>query len=268
MAELTSGPFLSIVKSVGGLTFYRMDGKQYVRSKPVVPDGFIPSVNQLLAEGLFGVLSERISRMPLMDQLLELNYSLVGKYATMSARDLLLGQVYHNMLFTPDGRPFVYEARENILATAEDYLSQWISSFGPMSFQNAIPYPPYVTEVADVESARVEITDNGWRYWKLQLTEIGYHVDKTAAPILVTIRQNASVSPTGPWDVVEMQHTLQKYTGTAQGGYIGIETPQETVVLRTNQFAIAARLDPDFYEGLTNLWVAAPARRMADILTA
>lgn len=267
MAELTSGPFLSIVKSVGGLTFYRMDGKQYVRSKPVVPDGFIPSVNQLLAEGLFGVLSERISRMPLMDQLLELNYSLVGKYATMSARDLLLGQVYHNMLFTPDGRPYVYEARENILANAEDYLSSWISAFGPISFQNAIPYPPYVTEVADVGSARIEITDNGWRYWKLQLTEVGYHVDKTADPIIVGIRQNAAVSPTGPWDIVTMSHTLQKYTGEVSGVMIPIITPKEEVVLAANQFAIAARLDPDFYEGLTDLWVAAPARRIASILT-
>lgn len=266
MAELTSGPFLSIVKSVGGLTFYRMDGRQYVRSKPVVPEGFVPSVNQLLAEAIFGKLSERISRLPLLDQLQELNYSVVGKYAAMTARDLLLGQVYHYLLYTPDGRPYSYEAREYIFSMMDEYLSMWISAFGPISFQNAIPYPPYVTEIDAEMSTTISITDNGWRYWKLQLAEIGYHVAKDTDPIVIEIRQSKNISPTGPWDVRTMSHSMQKYQATVSDSQIVVYDGAYTEALSVRQFALAARLDPEFYEGLTDLWVAAPARRVVQMI--
>lgn len=251
MAILKSGPLIALSKSVGGLNFYRADGTQYVRSKPVLPEGYVPTVNQLLARQLFGLASKNIDRISLLAQMLDINYSLVNNNANKTYRDIALGFMMRYLCRGSDGKPFSYEEKSAIAAELEKKPMTFVGAMVPLSFQNAVPWPVGVSTTSSASSDAITITAEGWRYWYYQLLEVGYYPKEGATPtVLWGSIDNAQYS-VGPW---------AKATGTLSDDRYNISiSPGSTIIgdleYLLYQWSLAYELDPAFYDGLTNLYV-------------
>ena len=251
MAILKSGPLIALSKSVGGLNFYRADGTQYVRSKPVLPEGYTPTVNQLLARQLFGLASKNIDRVSLLAQMLDLNYSLVNKNATKTYRDVALGFMMRYLCRGSDGKPFSYEQKEEIAAKLSEMPQSFISAMVPLSFQNAVPWPVGVKFTSDSSSDVITITAEGWKYWYYQLLEVGYYPKQEAVPTVLWGSVDNAVHQVGPWAKTVAQSTSSNYSISISPGSIALKTLE----MQLYQWSLAYELDPAYYDGLTNLYV-------------
>lgn len=251
MAILKSGPLIALSKSVGGLNFYRADGTQYVRSKPVLSEGYVPTVNQLLARQLFGLASKNIDRVSLLAQMLDLNYSLVNKNANKTYRDIALGFMMRYLCRGSDGKPFSYEQKEEIAAKLSEMPQSFISAMVPLSFQNAVPWPVGVTSTSDSSSDVITITAEGWRYWYYQLLEVGYYPKQEAVPTVLWGSVDNAVHQVGPWAKAEAKSPSPDYSISINPGAISLQTLE----MQLYQWSLAYELDPAYYDGLTGLYV-------------
>lgn len=251
MAIIKSGPLVSLFKSVGGLNFYRADGTQYVRSKPVLPSGYVPTVNQLIARQLFGISSRQIDRVSLLAQMLGVNYSLVNKNATKTYRDVALGFMMRYLCRGSDGRPFSYTVKEELAKELEGDPGRFIAGMVPLSFQNAVPWPVGVRVSDTSSSVQVDITEEGWDYWYYQLLEIGYYPVKDAEPVLLWGSVDHYVPQVGPWTISKFNTSDYGLTATFLPGSI-VGTGWEMTLY---QWSLAYRLDAAYYDGLSGLYV-------------
>lgn len=261
MAILKSGPLVSMSKSVGGLTFYRADGVQYIRSKSVLPQGYVPTVNQLLTRQLFGAASVSIDRISLLAQMLDLNYSLVNKNATKTYRDVALGFMMRYLCRDSDGKPYSFEVRQAMSVALVNDPYPFVASMVPLSFQNAIPWPVGSVVTPQGNSLIVQMTAEGWRYWYYQLLEAGYYPAREASPAVLWGSFSWKDHNVGPW---------QAYPMTNLGTYFSTTIPvvPRTVYNRSIllvQWAYGYKLDPAYYDGLTNLYIVSPANRIFQV---
>lgn len=251
MAILKSGALISLTKSVGGLNFYRADGTQYVRSKPVLPAGYVPTVNQLLARQLFGLASASIDRVSLLAQMLDLNYSLVNKNATKTYRDVALGFMMRYLCRDSDGKPFSFEDKEAMAAILSENPVPLIGAMVPLSFQNAIPWPVGVKTVSSGSEEQVVITEEGWRYWYYQLLEVGYYPKQDATPTVLWGSIDAGGGTVGPWMKAEGR--------LSDPGYVMSIAPGSKVIgsrtITLYQWSLAYEMDPAYYDQLSGLYV-------------
>ena len=257
MAILKSGPLISMSKSVGGLTFYRADGVQYIRSKSVLPEGYVPTVNQTLIRYLFALTSQAIDRVSLLAQMLDLNYSLVNKNATKTYRDVALGFMMRYLCRDADGKPYSFEVKEAMAAALEANPLPFIASMVPLSFQNAIPWPVGSVVTPSSSQIIVQMTAEGWRYWYYQLLEVGYYPIREATPVVLWGSLAWNDHNVGPWQAYPMTNLGTYYSTT-------IPVKARTIYDRTItlvQWSYGYRLDPAYYDGLTNLYVVSPAIR-------
>ena len=264
MAILKSGPLISMSKSVGGLTFYRVDGVQYIRSKSVLPEGYVPTVNQLLTRQLFGLASASIDRVSLLAQMLDLNYSLVNKNATKTYRDVALGFMMRYLCRDSDGKPFSFEVREAMAAALAANPYPFLASMVPLSFQNAVPWPVGSVVTPQGSSLIIQMTAEGWRYWYYQLLEVGYYPIRESTPVVLWGSISWNDHNVGPW---------QAYPMTDLGSYFSttIPTTPRNIYDRSIllfQWAYGYKLDPAYYDGLTNLYVVSPMNRTYQVSAA
>ena len=251
MAILKSGALISLTKSVGGLNFYRADGTQYVRSKPVLPTGYVPTVNQLLARQLFGLASTNIDRISLLAQMLGLNYSLVNKNATKTYRDVALGFMMRYLCRDADGKPYSFEVKEAMAARLEAAPVPMIGAMVPLSFQNAIPWPVGVNFVSDSTETQIVITEEGWRYWYYQLLEIGYYPKQDSQPTVLWGSIDAGAGLVGPWQKSVGLLSSSSYVTNIHPGFIELAERQ----IELWQWSLAYEMDPAYYDGLSGLYV-------------
>lgn len=251
MAILKSGPLIALSKSVGGLNFYRADGTQYVRSKPVLPEGYVPTVNQLLARQLFGLASKNIDRISLLAQMMDLNYSLVNKNATKTYRDVAIGFMMRYLCRDADGKPYSFEAKQDLAAHLEIAATALISGMVPLSFQNAVPWPVGVTYSLASNSHSIELTEEGWRYWYYQLLEAGYYPKEGAKPTVLYGSVDNFDADVGPWRKIVTTDATGPYRFSIDQGALILDH----VEMVLDQWSLAYELDPAFYDGLTNLYV-------------
>lgn len=251
MAVLKSGALISLTKSVGGLNFYRADGTQYVRSKPVLPAGYVPTVNQLLARQLFGLASNNIDRVSLLAQMLDLNYSLVNKNATKTYRDVALGFMMRYLCRDSNGKPYSFEDKEAMAAALAANPIPLIGAMVPLSFQNAIPWPVGVQTVSGSSEERVSITEEGWRYWYYQLLEVGYYPKQDATPTVLWGSIDAAGGTVGPWMKAEGR--------LSDPGYVMSISPGSKIIgsrtITLFQWSLAYEMDPAYYDQLSGLYV-------------
>lgn len=258
MAIVKSGFLTAMSKSVAGLNFYRADGTQYVRSKPTLPEGYVPTVNQALAQEIFGVVSARLDRVSGLFQMLELNYSLVNKNAKKTYRDIALGAAMYHICRRPDAKPTSYNDRVSWL----DYFTQhpvvFLGASVPISFQNAIPWPVGVTEVYDGDTIEYEITTEGVDFWKLQILEAGYYPADNYSPFVIA--GNLAYDEVYPFPPDQTVGPWAKFAFTKQTNKWTCSVPMTSIInnghtITMGQAAIACPLDPAYYDGLSNLYV-------------
>lgn len=252
MAIIKSGAISSLTKSIGGVNFYRADGLQYARAKPVLPADYSPSLSQQAVRDLFGLCSSIIDKISGLRQHIERNYRLINKNRVVTPREMAIRYLVRFCMRNSSGVPYSTAIRNAFV----EYLKQ--EPYGipaasiPLSFQNGIPVPIGFKQSISSTQVQMTLTQEGWSYWQNQLLAIGYHVEAGSAPTLLYGSVGANLLNVGPWEAVPMtlssgQYSAQKnITGTIVG----------TLEVGAAQAALSAKLDPAYIDGLQNQYVS------------
>ena len=251
MAVIKSGAISSLAKSIGGVNFYRAEGLQYARAKPVLPADYQPSLSQQAVRDLFGQCSTIIDKISGLRQHIERNYRLINKNRVITPREMAIRYMVRFCMRDPAGVPYSTTVRNSFV----EYLKQ--EPYGipavsiPLSFQNGIPIPIGFTQSITQENAQMTLTPAGWSYWQNQLLAIGYHVESDSTPVMLFGNVSTNTIDVGPWEVVEMTMSSNRYAAQASisGTIVG------ALGIIAAQAALAAKLDPAYIDGLENQYI-------------
>lgn len=252
MAIIKSGAISSLAKSIGGVNFYRAEGVQYVRAKPVLPADYSPTLSQQAVRDLFGLCSSIIDKISGLRQHIERNYRLINKNRVITPREMAIRHLVRFCMRNSSGVPYSTAIRNAFV----EYLKQEPIGIPaasiPLSFQNGIPVPIGFSQSISGAVIRMTLTTEGWSYWQNQLLAIGYHVEAGSAPTMLYGSAGINSLDVGPWEAVPLtissgQYATQKnITGTSVG----------TLTVEAAQAALSAKLDPDYIDGLQNQYVS------------
>ena len=251
MAVIKSGAISSLAKSIGGVNFYRAEGLQYARAKPVLPADYQPSLSQQAVRDLFGQCSTIIDKISGLRQHIERNYRLINKNRTVTPREMAIRYMVRFCMRDSAGIPYstaIRNAFVNYLKEEPYGIPGWAI---PLSFQNGIPIPIGFTQNITQSNVQMTLTQEGWGYWQNQLLSIGYHVEVGSAPTMLVGAGPDTTLNVGPWQAVAMALSSNRYTAqqTLSGVNVG------TLEIAAGQAALAAKLDPAYIDGLENQYI-------------
>ena len=252
MAIIKSGAISSLAKSIGGVNFYRAEGLQYARAKPVLPADYSPTLSQQAVRDLFGLCSSIIDKISGLRQHIERNYRLINKNRVITPREMAIRYMVRFCMRNQTGQPYTTAIRNafvEYLKTEPNSIPGWSI---PMSFQNGIPIPIGSTQSITQTEARMSLTQEGWSYWQNQLLAIGYHVEAGSAPTMLFAAGPSASLNVGPWDAVPMTLSSSQYVAQKNLGGTNIGTLEVVA----GQAALAAKLDPAYIDGLENQYVS------------
>lgn len=252
MAVIKSGAISSLAKSIGGVNFYRAEGLQYARAKPVLPADYQPSLSQQAVRDLFGQCSSIIDKISGLRQHIERNYRLINKNRVITPREMAIRYLVRFCMRNPTGQPYTSAIRNAFVEylKTEPYGIPAVAV--PMSFQNGIPIPIGFSQSINSSNAQMTLTPEGWSYWQNQLLAIGYHVEADSTPVMLFGNVSTNTLNVGPWEVVQMRLSSNKYA--AQSSISGTIVGSLEIVAA--QAALAAKLDPAYIDGLENQYVS------------
>ena len=251
MAIIKSGAISSLAKSIGGVNFYRAEGLQYARAKPVLPADYSPTLSQQAVRDLFGQCSSIIDKISGLRQHIERNYRLINKNRVITPREMAIRYFVRFCMRDHSGVPYSTATRNafvNYLKEEPYGIPGWSI---PLSFQNGIPIPIGFTQNRTQATVQLTLTPEGWSYWQNQLLSIGYHVEAGSAPTLLVGAGPSTTPNVGPWQAVTMTLSSNRYT--AQQALTGVNVG--TLEIAAGQAALAAKLDPAYIDGLENQYV-------------
>lgn len=251
MAIIKSGAITSLTKSIGGVNFYRAEGYQYARAKPVLPADYSPSLSQQAVRDLFGQCSTIIDKISGLRQHIERNYRLINKNRTITPREMAIRYMVRFCMRNSAGVPYSTTIRNAFVQYLKEYPDGIASASIPLSFQNGIPIPIGFTQSITTSNAQMTLTPEGWSFWQNQLLAIGYHVEADSTPVMLFGSASPVTSEVGPWEVIEMSMSSNRYV--AQSSITG--TIVGTLEVIAAQAALAAKLDPAYIDGLENQYV-------------
>lgn len=251
MAVIKSGTISSLAKSIGGVNFYRAEGLQYARAKPVLPADYQPTLSQQAVRDLFGQCSSIIDKISGLRQHIERNYRLINKNRVITPREMAIRYFVRFCMRDPAGVPYSTAIRNAFISYLKEEPYGIPAVAVPMSFQNGIPIPIGFTQTINSSSAQMTLTPEGWSYWQNQLLAIGYHVETGSTPVMLFGNVATNTIDVGPWEVVEMAMSSNRYA--AQSSITG--TIVGTLEIVAAQAALAAKLDPAYIDGLENQYI-------------
>lgn len=251
MAIIKSGAITSLTKSIGGVNFYRAEGYQYARAKPVLPSDYSPSLSQQAVRELFGQCSSIIDKISGLRQHIERNYRLINKNRTITPREMAIRYMVRFCTRTPAGAPYTTAMRNAFVDHLKTEPYGIPAASIPLSFQNGIPIPIGFTQSITSSSAQMSLTAEGWAYWQNQLLAIGYHVEAGSSPTMLFGNAQTNSIDVGPWEAVPMTLATSKYQANQTYSSIVVGTYEVAAA----QVALAAKLDPAYIDGLENQYV-------------
>lgn len=251
MAIIKSGAISSLAKSIGGVNFYRAEGLQYARAKPVLPADYSPTLSQQAVRDLFGQCSSIIDKISGLRQHIERNYRLINKNRVITPREMAIRYFVRFCMRDHSGVPYSTATRNAFVSylKEEPYgIAGWAI---PMSFQNGIPIPIGFSQTITQTEVRMTLTTEGWAYWQNQLLAIGYHVEAGSSPTMLFGAGPSASLDVGPWDANPMTLSSGSYAARYDLGGTNVGTLEVVA----GQAALAAKLDPAYIDGLENQYV-------------
>lgn len=251
MAVIKSGAISSLAKSIGGVNFYRAEGLQYARAKPVLPADYQPSLSQQAVRDLFGQCSTIIDKISGLRQHIERNYRLINKNRVITPREMAIRYMVRFCMRDPAGVPYSTAIRNAFVSYLKEDPYSIAGWSIPLSFQNGIPIPIGFTQNITQTNVQMALTQEGWGYWQNQLLAIGYHVEAGSAPTMLVGAGPGTTIGVGPWETVAMTISSSRYVAqmTLSGTNVG------TLEIAAGQAALAAKLDPAYIDGLENQYI-------------